>query len=139
MNGHFCKVFATICCICKYSKVYLRLIFIRFIHGAYRYLNKNKTFTVLYDFWRLSTAWLLVSLLLTSLPTASLDSLYFTLLLDRPFLLSLLHCPINYCHTFAFIHSSLFDCNSFPHLFGLTLREKIFRSWLACLLWLLPT
>ena len=41
VKGHFCKIFATICCICKYSKVHLRLIFLRFIHGTYRYLNKN--------------------------------------------------------------------------------------------------
>lgn len=66
------KIFVRICYICKYNKVHLRLIFIKFICGIYRHLNKNKTITVPYDFWRWSTVWTLTSLFLPSLPAAGL-------------------------------------------------------------------
>lgn len=99
-----CRISVSICSICKYSEVHLRLIFIKFIHGMYRCLSKNKTFTILCDFWRLSTAWPLISLYLTSFPLLVLALFVLHCCqIAFSFFLSLFHCPRNcYFYTFCF-------------------------------------
>lgn len=134
------KIFVRICYICKYNKVHLRLIFIRFICGIYRHLNKNKTVAIPYDFWRWSTVWTLTSLCLPSLPAAGFGPPHSHSAVRLP--PSVPRCPRSprccYCPTFCFCTSPFRWLDfPFPHLFGsLFCFLKPFCTWLRCVLWL---
>lgn len=98
-----CKIFISMCYISKYSKVHLRLVFTRFLCCIYRHLNKNKPFIVPYNFWKLSTVWVPVSLFLTNIPLLGL-AFFVSILLSE--------CPLSV----SFL-SILFPKKLFSHLF----------------------
>lgn len=88
------KSFVSICYICKYIKVHLRLIFIRFICGICRHLNKNEAITVPYDFWRLSGSEPSFASPYPASPLLVLVLLASTLLPKYPFSVSLSFYPL---------------------------------------------